>query len=437
MPNSPEDIIELTDIIEHGSGVPRQEGAADGVDLSFERELEDLFAESPPSKPAKTDSDLPGLDALRLPDEAAKEADDIDLDGLDVLLAEAEKGKSGGMDLPELADDFLHEPEIEGHPASAAGQGQDAAVNALALRLDAVESRLTGIRDDLTASFQAMLDEALTGLKDELSSAPATQAPIDPAPLIEQLRQSLEERIEAVAAAFPPAPAPVDEEALSARVKEEILSGLPTEPAPLGEEALEARVLTQLEERLDAFRTEISVAEPVSPAPVDAEALEAKVLTQLEERLDAFRAEISAASTAAPAPFDEEVLASRVKEEILSELPEPGESPALMDPAPLIAELSAELRGDLETLKAQVAAIPAPTDAASLLEDLAARLESRLSALESRDASHPAPGLDRLASKDDLDTLRRDILDEVRKIVPAAAARIIREEIQALVQEMD
>jgi hypothetical protein len=413
MANSPDDIIELTDIIEHGSGAPRQEGAADGVDLSFERELEDLFAESPPDKSAKADSDLPGLDSLQLPDEAAKKEDDMDLDGLDALLAEADAGSSEGLELPELTDDFLQEPEEKAalsapQAPAAPGSAGDAGLSGetageLAGRLDALESSLAQMRESLTASFQAKLDEALAGLRDEISSTGAAAAqspePVDPVPLIEELRRSFEERIEALAADIPPASEPtppVDEDALAARIKEQVLAELAEQPAAEGEgDSGEAAV----------------------PA-IDAEALEATVLSQVEERLDALQAEISAA-TEAVAHVAASVEASSEG----------------TDGAPSGQELSAALRDDVEALKAQVESIPAPVDPAPLLAELEARLESRIAGLEAQAAA--APDLDGLASKDDLAALRRDILEEIRKSVPAAAARIIREEIHALVQEMD
>jgi len=496
MSNSPEDIIELTDIIEHGPGAPRQEGEADGVDLSFERELEDLFAESPGAKPAGAGPDLPGLDALHLPDEASKAdgGDDIDLDGLDALLAEAEKAQPADMELPELTSDFLSEPEAETElepelelefepkaPVPAAAPAAAAAVaailatpseaagpglHALSDRLDALEEKLAGMGDSLAASFQSMLDAAIAGLKADLPApqepldeealaarvkeevlaglpvpaepAELAEAPVPEAPPIDvealeaqmaaRMEALLEERLEAFKAELPATPEPLDEAALAERVKEEVLAGLPVpaEPAELAE-----------------------APAPEAP-PVDIEALEARIEARMaalmEERLEAFKAELPAT----PEPLDEEALAERVKEEVLAGLPEPVEpaapveTPPSIDAEALTSELGDNLRSEMKAMEARLAAemeakvadIPAPADPASLVEELSARLSDRLSALEASVAA-PAPDLGTLASRDDLAALRLELLAEIKKAVPAAAARIIREEIQALVQEMD
>ena len=302
MSNSPEDIIELTDIIEHGPGAPKQEGAGEGVDLSFERELEDLFAEGPQEKPAGATADLPGLDALHLPDETAK-ADsgeaDIDLDGLDALLAEAETGQAEGLNIPELPDDFLEEPAKAPSSEAMAASGQ--ALDAVSSRLDTLEETLAGLSGALAGSFKSMLDEAIAGLKADL-------------------------------------PKPLDEEALTARIKEEVLASLP---------------------------------EPAEPQTASPDEVLGQVEAKIEERLSAFKDEIPS-----------------------------------VDPAPMIEELSASL-------------------------------EERLSAVEAQASSLAAPDLSGLATLEDLAAMRQDILAEIKNAVPAAAAQIIREEIQALVQEMD
>ncbi|MFZ5427009.1 MAG: hypothetical protein ACOZEN_08535 [Thermodesulfobacteriota bacterium] len=384
MANTPEDIIELTDIIEHGPGAKQAEAAEGGVDLSFERELEDLFADSPDDKPASGADDLPGLDSLHLPEEDSKaEGEGIDLDGLDALLADAGKSEPDGMDLPELTDDFFEQaqaagaaPEPAGHDdisfdaamaatsAAAAGVAAAAvlapvqeevsghALEALTARLDLLEEKLTGMGDTLSSAFKSMLDEALASFKAELPAADA-QAP---SPAIDELRQSLEEKIESLRAGLPGA---VDESALAASVKEMVLSELPAPPAGFDSEAVEALV----DGKLEAFRA--GLPEPAGAA----------------------------------APVDESALAASVKEMVLSELPAPS--------AGLDSEaVEALVDGKLEAFKA---ALPGPA----------------------------APDLSGLASIGALDALRAEILGEIQKAVPAAAARIIREEIQALVQEMD
>lgn len=424
MSKSPDDIIELTDIIEHGPNASKQEGAEGGVDLSFERELEDLFAEAPDSKTEAPALDIPGLDDLHLPGDEPKAGGegDIDLDGLDALLADAEKNQPGGLDLPELPDDFLGETVAaapsQAAPEAAPAMVPDHAVEALSARLDALEDKLSTMGDTLAASFKAMLDEAVSGIKADMP-APA-EAAADPAPLIAELRESLEARIEALQAGLPaamdedalaarikdeilaalPEPAAPDEEALAQRIRQDILSSLP-EPAALDEEALAARVKDDVLAALP--QPEIS-PEAAPAVAVDVEAVAAQVEARLDERLDSLKAELSAGAAGA-------------------------------DPAPMIEEASARLQGAIDAVQNRIDAVPA--DVSSMLDELAARTGQRLDELEARIPSGESPDVSALATREELAQLRQDLLAEMKKAVPAAAAQIIREEIQALLQDAD
>jgi hypothetical protein len=348
MAKSPEDIIELTDILEHGPGASKKDATGDGVDLSFERELEDLFAESPENKPSGSSPDIPGLDDLHLPDETSAPGGDIDLDGLDALLADADKSRPGGADLPELTEDFLSDLSEQASPPSATTAAGTAVVAAAALaataapsaeamdslnaRLDALEEKLAGMSDSLTDSFKAMLDDAVAGIKAELPAQ--AEPPADPAPMIAELKQSLEEQIEALKAELPK---PLNEEALAERIKQEILAALPGAP-DTGESAV-----------------------------------------------------------------------------------------------PMIEEATARLPGSIDALQSRMDGVPA--DLSSLVDELAAQLEPRIAALETQAAagSPSQPGV----STDDLDALRQEVLADMKKAMPAAAAQVIREEIQTLLQEPD
>ncbi|WP_243357949.1 hypothetical protein [Fundidesulfovibrio terrae] len=423
MSKSPDDIIELTDIIEHGPNASKQEGAEGGVDLSFERELEDLFAEAPDSKTEAPAPDIPGLDDLHLPGDEPKAGGegDIDLDGLDALLADAEKNQPGGLDLPELPDDFLGETVAaappQAAPEAAPAVVSDQAAEALSARLDALEDKLSTMGNTLAASFKAMLDEAVSGIKADIP-APA-EAAADPAPLIAELRESLEARIEALQAGLPaamdedalasrikdeilaalPEPAAPDEEALAQRIRQDILSSLP-EPAAMDEEALAARV----KDDVLAALPQPEISTEAAPA-VDVEALAAQVEARLDERLDALKAELSTGAAAGA------------------------------DPAPMIEEASARLQGAIDAVQNRIDAVPA--DMSSMLDEMAARTGQRLDELEARIPSGDSPDVSALASRDELAQLRQDLLAEMKKAVPAAAAQIIREEIQALLQDAD
>jgi len=399
MSKSPDDIIELTDIIEHGPNASKQEGAEGGVDLSFERELEYLFAESPEAKPSTQDSGIPGMDELELPGgEAKADGDgDIDLDGLDALLADAEKNQpGGGLDLPELPGDFLNDPDVlaaVGHHASseaAPDAASSQAVEALNARLDAIEDKLSSIGDTLAANFKSMLDEAVAGIKADMP-APAEAA--DPSAQIAELRESLEARMDALQAELPKA---VDEEALAERIKDEVLAAMPqSEAAPALDE-------TALAERI---KDEVLAAMPAASGEAGPQAgtddLLAQVEAKLDDRLEAFKQELPAAGEASG-----------------------------------VEETAARLQGAIDSVQARLDAVPA--DMSSMVDEIAASLGARMDAFEAGSGPQAAAqDLSGYVSKDELDALRQDILAEMKKAVPAAAAQIIREEIQALLKDAD
>ena len=500
MSNSPENIIELTDIIEHGPGTDSKSSADGGVDLSFERELEDLFAESPTDKPAQGAqnspglpdlSDLPGLDDLHMPEENAKggAGDDIDLDGLDALLAEAEKsgaeasasasgGASGLGDLPELTDDFLSDvaPKAAASDADssdlsmfdtlaassvaagaaavvAASLGEPVsspATDALSARLDSLEEKLQGLGESLAALPEPVDAEALAAqitqvearLDEKLADLQAASEPqADPASMIAELKESLEQQHSALkaelSALVPPLQEPLDEAALAERVKQEVLSAL---PEPVDAEALAAQVEARLDEKLADLQA-------VSESQADPASMIAELKESLEQQNEALKSELFA--LAAPSesqespepqePVDEAALAERVKQEVLSSLPAP-EADGAGDALAKVQELSGRVDAELSEVMARIEAIPAPADTDALvkqLDDLATRQEQIQARLDALEAKPAAPDLSGFVSRDELAALRQGILDEMQKAVPAAAARIIREEIQALVREMD
>lgn len=126
LPDTDDDIIDLTDLVEEGSGNAKASADDNPVDMSFEQELEDLFgdAEPAPPKPAAqsaapndADDDLIDLAGLGLDDEApaaakpAAEADDdvVDLAGLGFDEAPAKPAPGAA---PAPADDFMDLTEL-------------------------------------------------------------------------------------------------------------------------------------------------------------------------------------------------------------------------------------------------------------------------------------------------------------------------------------
>jgi hypothetical protein len=311
-PPASEEIIELTDIIEHGPGTGASGASGQGVDLSFERELEDLFADAGEGDKAagQTEEAVAGL---HLPDEdqpGPGQTDEVDLEGLDALLEEAQQGET-----------VQPAPQAAIQPAQTA-PGVD--VKALEDRLDGLEAKMAGLAESREAA--------------------------EPGADLAELVAKLDERMSAVEGLAQSIPAPVDQEALAGAIKEQLLAEMPEMPAPQD-------------------------------------------------------------------PVDLEALAAQIKDQLAAELPAAQASGSDADTLDMIAKLDERL---------------------SALE---ARLEDMGAVQEPEEALGQDQETEGLATSQDLKllelSLREELLAEIKKAVPAAAAQVIREEIQALVREMD
>lgn len=168
-----DDIIELTDIVEQGSPPPMQDAGddlfdTDGSDIDFEKELEDLFADSGDDAPAAS-SVTPGDDGL----DFESDLDDLlgDLEG------DAETPSESGS--ADTDDSFAAE--------------LDDLLGGLDDTSDDAQTASTAEEDDLTADLDALLggldsdddtkDSGTDDLLDELGlgpdTAPATSASDD------------------------------------------------------------------------------------------------------------------------------------------------------------------------------------------------------------------------------------------------------------------
>jgi len=163
----------------------------------------------------------------------------------------------------------------------------------------------------------------------------------------------------------------------------------------------------------------------------------------LSKRIDAVAAKVDALPTpsAVPAPLDEQALTERIKREILAQLPKPEAIPASPDLSPKMEALAKDLGAQVEALKDHLAAL----DPKELESRIVSRVEERLRAFQAGLPPMPAPvdekalvgrARDGLATMNDLNGLRGEIEEEIRKAVPSAAARIIREEIQNLLRQL-
>ncbi|HML55708.1 MAG TPA: hypothetical protein PKC79_16555, partial [Solidesulfovibrio magneticus] len=170
LPDADDDIIDLTDLVEEGGA---GNGAADdGVDMSFEQELDDLFGDAEPL-PAKAPP------AAAAPADAAGEDDLFDLAGFEVDDEPKAAAASDGED--DLIDLAGFEAE-DAAPKATAAAADDAAVDLSNFGLDDdADDPLAGLGlgDDNPASSPAAAvaaddDDALalTGLGLDDDAAP-------------------------------------------------------------------------------------------------------------------------------------------------------------------------------------------------------------------------------------------------------------------------
>lgn len=470
VPVGADDIIELTDIVE--SGVLPNDSGGGLTDASFEDTLDSMLADAPelavagkkadaapemgaaPHASSIGDEDLADLDSLlddlgddltSAPPPAPKAgagkaaSDDVLLD-VDDLLAEGaapEAPKSApapAADTSAEIDAFMAEfSDAEGLGAATQAQDIQAAANKpldgasigadeLLAELQAPEKEASE-GDDLLAELESVMGVALAA-EAQPESAPAPE----PAPEVDPFEM-------AAAAVAAPAPEVDPFEMAAAAV------AAPTpEPAP-EVDPFEAAKLLEPDASTEADAAGALTEEMASPAveDIDLMAVSAAVpdagsiplgdddLQHLDALLDDILQPGGAPVTAAPAPVESEPAPAAVE-------PEPA---AAAEPQPA-AEISAEAAPEVEAEQfaepeaapesTELAAPAPPVDSSAIMADLLAEdgpvltavremvaqeLEARMTALEERLAAN----LDKTAAK--------------------AAAKVIREEITALMQDME
>ena len=436
MPTPPEEIIELTDVIEEGHGAASggtPPAAEQGVDMSFEKELEELFSDSPADATSAA-SPSPGDDLGDL--DFGASSDDFTQDSLDKafdLPEETELGApakdSDGIDfdaLEELAN--ATPPAAKPAPAaSSAASGLDAqAASELGEKL-------------------ASLDERLSGLEQTVSGLAATTE-------LEQLRENISQdfsqNLENRLAELPQPEAPADPEALKSDLLSEKLSELAANFDAAKHESTSA---------VEALRQEIANAAPSQ----DPEALLEQIRGELEDKLSPLAADLEASRQETSAL--KESLAS-LKDEILSDvaalMPVPeapaSEAASLSDDrldaltrlleemrqenasakqaqeetlAALAAELESANSGSASALAALREEIgKTSADSQKLFDEFRQLIDGRLANLENEiEKKADASAIDALGEK-----IRTDLTSQLDKTVAKTAAQIIREEISAL-----
>jgi hypothetical protein len=443
----PDDIIELTDIV--AEGTPLDQDFANfamdrAVDAkSLDQELDDLLRE-------------PGLSATPIkPEEPGIDFDAIFDETADVPPADPSARKGDAVDLSDLDDlfeslDMAQESEdrtsldliLDGdspRPDASRPAAETPAVPSMDLDLD-----LPGVGADGDPDIQELTEDLLADIPETVLGQPAPAASIPAAVLPDPESLDLSgiplpgEVLDS--AAIPAAAADVPAPDVSRDEVEALLARLETLREEIGQE-LDSRLsamdpaasLLALRQALDETRSRIEALE-IRPTQ---EIGPSQILAMLPE---------------SPADLP---LALNLREEILAKVQ------ALLSGQPTATDLDevrqsvGALRDHIETLNDQAATPSAPdteTELAALRtlvqnqertiiglqEDLAAKnvvidelrsaglgLRQEMDALTSR----VAPPLDVTALKNELRAM-------IEQQVPVAAAKVIREEIQALLKEM-
>ncbi len=487
VPVGADDIIELTDIVE--SGVLPNDSGGGLTDASFEDTLDSMLADAPelavagkkadaapemgaaPHASSIGDEDLADLDSLlddlgddltSAPPPAPKAgagkaaSDDVLLD-VDDLLAEGaapEAPKSApapAADTSAEIDAFMAEfSDAEGLGAATQAQDIQTAANKpldgasigadeLLAELQAPEKEASE-GDDLLAELESVMGVALAAeAQPESAPAPEPAPEVDPFEMAAAAAAPAPEvdPFEMAAAAVAPVPAAeVDPFEMAAAA-----AAAPA-PEPVPEvDPFEAAKLLEPDASTEADAAGALTEEMASPAveDIDLMAVSAAVpdagsiplgdddLQHLDALLDDILQPGGAPAPAAPAPVESEPAPAAVE-------PEPA---AAAEPQPA-AEISAEAAPEVEAEQfaepeaapesTELAAPAPPVDSSAIMADLLAEdgpvltavremvaqeLEARMTALEERLAAN----LDKTAAK--------------------AAAKVIREEITALMQDME
>lgn len=421
-----DDIIELTDIVEEGH--PLDTSLADfamnkAVDASsLDQELDALLREADIPSPARADEPEIDFDAvfrdsadhpapLAPATSAAPKAStpDVDLTDLDTLF--------DSLDAPQEAECRATPGPITDGPAPLPQAPSDARAAAPSLNLDLDVPGMNAVSTadilELTEDLLAEIPETILG-----PTTPGPDAePILPDPLDLDLSGiPLAAEIVPAAQPSPAVPLTAPRQPLSREDLTDFLSRL---------EALESRPLQQI------GPGEIVAALPDTTAGLPlAQALRAEILQDVEGRLSALN------------PADRMQI---LREEILDEVN------SIISALPSTADLDG-LRQSVRDLQDQMSSRP---ESAPVSDSPGPDLESELTSLRQRVQDQEQSILElqeALAAKDASfdalrgaeDRLRRELEAAATGLqafleqqIPAAAARIIREEIQTLVKEME
>ncbi|WP_143077830.1 hypothetical protein [Desulfomicrobium norvegicum] len=313
---------------------------------------------------------------------------------------------------PAQAAPEAAQTRLEGEPTVSSAE-----LEIISARLDALESR----------------PEVAPAPSPEELLALLPQSPKD-LPLTEALRREILEHVETRVAELA-ASSSVDGLQESVSALQQRVESLPDFSAELAK-TLPASAMQKIEAELEGLRSQIENREepgaeqilallPQSPRELPlAEALRQEILEHVEARV----AELASSASMDGLQESVNALQSQVESipDIHAELAKTLPASAMQKMEAELENLRALVRGQEETLSALQKALSDKDAAMAALGDEANRLRAELDALAAKAPATP-----------DLDAIRSGLQEYVQQQMPAAAAKIIREEIQALLQEME
>lgn len=416
LPETDDDIIDLTDLVEEGPADAKAAAEDGPVDMSFEKELDDLFGDAAPAPAAPADTTAP-------PAAPAGDDDLIDLTdlGLDeetpVPAKPAAQPDAEAEDVIDLAglglDDETPPPAAPAPTPAPAANPEDELIDLAGLGLDDEAALPTAAPEQPPA--EADLDLSSLGLDETPPETPAAApAPDASGP-------------EAVAAVPQAEPAPATPEEAPAAATSPELAAPPDEDATdLADLDLDA--LAPSPETLPAADEGAAVADLLGDLPEAPEATQTN-LSSLDA-LEATEPTAEPAATAASATAEPTVQVGAIDLGALDDLIDAAKGPK---PVPEPEEPTAQnrleaLAGRLESLETTTAALLdkfealSQTDGDALAEALSARLEDALSERVEAVLSGlpPAPDLDGFKTEimAELDT--RAVKDRTRLLADLA-----------------
>ncbi|SFJ47698.1 hypothetical protein SAMN04488082_103243 [Desulfomicrobium apsheronum] len=339
-----------------------------------------------------------------------------------------DEGELAELDEPAPLEPAKEQAPSAASPAEAAPEAaqtrladeptvSSAELEILSARLDALESRPEAAPAPSPEEFLAFLPQSPKDL-----------------PLAEALRREILAHVEATVAELASS-ASVDGLQESVNALQSQVESIPDIHAELAK-TLPASAMQKIEADLDDLRSLVQNREEPGPeqilallpqSPKDlplAEALRQEILEHVEARV----AELASSANVDGLQESVNALQSQVESipDIHAELAKTLPASAMQKMEAELEDLRALVRGQEETLSALQKALSDKDAAMAALGDEANRLRAELDALAAKAAATP-----------DLDAIRSGLQEYVQQQMPAAAAKIIREEIQALLQEME